>query len=858
METYDHLIKYNDDDSSVSVPFGRAAEYYISKHPLLKNIRLKARSRLRTPQLIKEGIITLKRVEGAVDFVEWTTSNGNIKSTNRIDDVIELTPKGNELVEKISSGKAKDKLCWSWVMYCAGDGNTCQHLCGGIGKCNPDCPNANLPNNLKNSNDRHRCRLRVVSESRLSWINTPHQLRIKIDGWHIPPNALVVHSPQVTRVNLTRSARDQIIISRRADRWTADDVKTKILVSKKGATEADLNQDVVKNRDICNSKQLKRLIVRDDRRVKDNSGPWTVLQHYIQDVLKPRGHVLYYQNPNLSAEENSPDRYYQLIVSDDLWLINGRDFGQHFFCIDGNNDLNMDRATVLTMVVETKSGHLTPLAFALSNGDDKIPVRAAISAIKANLPCNNSDCSHSWHYKDLPNDKGFQRVRECSSINSWNPIAMIDQHLPIMREIENDVRGTILSWTHIMLKLAEKFKIWDVPKLLRYPIAMGFKIVGRSRSEEEADASMKLFKNFIDALPIGPEQKSLIKNELENNWMSDEWRDKIIDSGRIFDDLIDEKPMTSNNLTEIISRKVEAQLDGKMTPLAFLERLFGVKLRRDSLHADDSPVEQADQSSLVALLNAQSIAQQDQSERALPADIQCHLNLGRLYFLYYLVEPAEETNYYYVKKINEASLTFTSPYDGKQIQLDANAMESLKPMINSFTNRQRVAERKGYYIVNIKTGECSMCLDFIWHGRFRSVCKHCHAARIYAEGQQLGDFTQIIKETKQKLVEYFRSREDISQQQRNIVIFQGSIEEAYLEIVRLYSISGDKIFDPPGLKDYCRDPLRNFKSKRRNSVKPNGPSKPNKRVRTKEINIDQQVEFSEATQTFFLNYDVST
>ncbi|RIA88190.1 hypothetical protein C1645_877563 [Glomus cerebriforme] len=166
--------------------------------------------------------------EGAVDYVEWTTSNGKTKSTNRIDDIIELTEKGEELIKQIQAGTAKDKLCWSWVMYCAG--NSCQHLCGGIGKCNPDCQNANLPNNLKN-------------------------------------------------------------IYNDVDHWTADDVKNKILVSKQGATEADLHQEVVKNRDICNNKQLKRLIIRDDRRVKNNSGPWTVLQNYIQDLLKP-GNVL--------------------------------------------------------------------------------------------------------------------------------------------------------------------------------------------------------------------------------------------------------------------------------------------------------------------------------------------------------------------------------------------------------------------------------------------------------------------------------------------------------------------------------------------------------------------------------------
>jgi hypothetical protein len=34
-ENLAHLIQYNDDDT-VNMPFGRAAEWYISNHPLLK------------------------------------------------------------------------------------------------------------------------------------------------------------------------------------------------------------------------------------------------------------------------------------------------------------------------------------------------------------------------------------------------------------------------------------------------------------------------------------------------------------------------------------------------------------------------------------------------------------------------------------------------------------------------------------------------------------------------------------------------------------------------------------------------------------------------------------------------------
>ncbi|RGB31978.1 hypothetical protein C1646_763452 [Rhizophagus diaphanus] len=93
----------------------------------------------------------------------------------------------------------------------------------------------------------------IVSESRLSWIKSPHHLKIKIE----PPIALITHEPQMMRTY-------------------------------------------------------------DDRRVRENSGPWTILQNYIQDLLKSRDHVLYYHTPDLSSPEDLPECYYQLIVSDDL------------------------------------------------------------------------------------------------------------------------------------------------------------------------------------------------------------------------------------------------------------------------------------------------------------------------------------------------------------------------------------------------------------------------------------------------------------------------------------------------------------------------------------------------------------
>jgi hypothetical protein len=82
METYENQIKYND-DGSVNVPFGRAAEWYLANVQILKNYRLKNQSRQIVLKLSKAGILTVKRVKGAVDHLEWKTKAGTIKSTNR-------------------------------------------------------------------------------------------------------------------------------------------------------------------------------------------------------------------------------------------------------------------------------------------------------------------------------------------------------------------------------------------------------------------------------------------------------------------------------------------------------------------------------------------------------------------------------------------------------------------------------------------------------------------------------------------------------------------------------------------------------------------------------------------------------
>ncbi|CAG8532867.1 8888_t:CDS:2 [Cetraspora pellucida] len=185
--TLENEIIFNK-NNTVSVPFGHIAESYILHYFLLKNTCLKFQSCLQTPQLIKEGLITLCHVED----------------------------KGREYVQEIQTDLKKDKLCWSWIMYCAGDKNHCQHKYGSIGKCLLSCQNYNLNNNLRNRNNMHHCSVHVYLFSRLSYFNLSHLLQIKIEGTHLPTN-IINNVSKISRINLMREVQDKIIVSYHAD-----------------------------------------------------------------------------------------------------------------------------------------------------------------------------------------------------------------------------------------------------------------------------------------------------------------------------------------------------------------------------------------------------------------------------------------------------------------------------------------------------------------------------------------------------------------------------------------------------------------------------------------------------------------
>ena len=65
----------------------------------------------------------------------------------------------------------------------------------------------------------------------------------------------------------------------------------------------------------------------------------------------------------MSFSEDSPQRFYQLTLSDEFWLKNTRDYGQNCIGIDGKYDLNIDHVPVLSIVAKNNAGFATPIAF---------------------------------------------------------------------------------------------------------------------------------------------------------------------------------------------------------------------------------------------------------------------------------------------------------------------------------------------------------------------------------------------------------------------------------------------------------------------------------------------------------------
>lgn len=158
-----------------------------------------------------------------------------------------------------------------------------------------------------------------------------------------------------------------------------------------------------------------------------------------------------------------------------------------------------------------------------------------------------------------------------------------------------------------------------------------------------------------------------------------------------------------------------------------------------------------------------------------------------------MVKTTNHNDYYYVKQSEDSNI-FISPYDDQIVEFNKETINKLSPMINKLAEKaiQEAGKiQSNYYIVNIITGECPLCLDYIWNGPLRSVCKHVHAARIYNDYLKSQNYDEFVENIKYKLVIYFKNKQRILPiSSKNLLIYNGNIQEAFLEIIRLYNLRG--------------------------------------------------------------------
>ena len=80
------------------------------------------------------------------------------------------------------------------------------------------------------------------------------------------------------------------------------------------------------------------------------------------------------------------------------------------------------------------------------------------------------------------------------------------------------------------------------------------------------------------------------------------------------------------------------------------------------------------------------------------------------------------------------------------------------------------------------------------------ICKqlnrycYCYILLIYKESIDFSDLLFSKQEVKKELVQYFKNKERIlPAESKNLLLYNGDIETAYLEIINLYNTYGNKL-----------------------------------------------------------------
>lgn len=320
-------------------------------------------------------------------------------------------------------------------------------------------------------------------------VSNPNEWEVTVEGRHVPTG--VEWIPPTKSQKIAEYVKDNIVTIRSYGSKPFDIFRK----TKAGIDENNLEKAFEDSKRHPSADRIGTFISNIDKRHSYQSGQWSAV-HSIIPELKDKGILLLYQRDNPEAAINEIDHCYVLCLSNKTALSSART-NQHILGIDGKHGLQDDGACLLTSTTQHQSGFGCPTAFTIVNREIKDSILLTLRSIIDNVPCEDLDCRHAYQYFSLPDNKGFRRHTPCSINSPYRPFIMIDKHEPSANACIELGLKYVLCWFHAVKAIMEKLKTFDLSLVNQYILILGFKIVARSVTMEEASHRWGLFIQVI-------------------------------------------------------------------------------------------------------------------------------------------------------------------------------------------------------------------------------------------------------------------------------------------------------------------------------------------------------------------------
>ncbi|VDI48315.1 TatD DNase family protein [Mytilus galloprovincialis] len=365
------------------------------------------------------------------------------------------------------------------------------------------------------------------------------------------------------------------------------------------------------------------------------SGQWTAVHHLAVNELRNSGQLLLYQKGN--AEEAAMDD------------------------IDKE-----DGAALMTAITQHKDGFGCPTSFTIMSRENSDNIFNALRAIKENVPCPDDECDHPFRYFELPNNQGYRRVTQCSRVQEYKPLVMIDKFEASANACQRLELTYVLCWFHLVKAVMEKLTHESVSLHDSYLIILGFKIVARAVSEERACERWQMFLQVIDLLFKDDKQIRLKKYFIEE-WWCPKWRYAWLDITRRPLACNGSRTMTTNNCDENLNLKVANCVGGKRKKVSIL--VFELTGFEKAKSGNEAAVGQKKKASLLDTHAAKTICHNLGTRKATPSDITLRDNQARFMYLTYKVKDTEKKMGFILLQMSTKRFKETGTkgrYQGKQ------------------------------------------------------------------------------------------------------------------------------------------------------------------------------------------------